>query len=286
MRTSGHTAGRNGELEVFYFGPETRRLFAALHEPRDNAHTAVVFCPSYGDEMVTTYASFARWSKELAQKGFVVFRHHPAGTGESEGAPEKFSVESAVNDAVAAVSYLRERVHLEKVVLFGLRFGALVAARAATVCRADGLIFWSPVVNPRHYLRDLLRLQLTKEMVHQQADQVRITTKSMIEELEAGRSVDIMGRLLGPEFCRHMNEPGLWPDRAPAEAVLWLSRPQERAQAEPLVEDWKKHGDRVEFQVHGEPAFWEAHSSAFARKFAQISSAWLEGMQRGAAGAA
>src|SRR5713226_9805042 len=83
-------------LEILYFGEDSHRMFGVLHRPTGKAHTGLVFCPSYGDEMVVSYTPFARWAKELAEKGFAVFRYHPYGVAESDGTSADFSFESAV----------------------------------------------------------------------------------------------------------------------------------------------------------------------------------------------
>jgi hypothetical protein len=70
-------------VETFYFGQPSRRLFGVLDGPTRDPHAGLVFCAPFGDEMVSTYAVLARWSKELAKKGFAVLRFHPFGTGES-----------------------------------------------------------------------------------------------------------------------------------------------------------------------------------------------------------
>lgn len=262
-------------VEPFYFGQETRRLFGVLHDPASRARTGLVFCPPYGEEMVASYAHVSRWSKELVNCGFAVLRYHPFGMGESDGMPSDFTLESALEDAMTAVRCLRERAAVQRVGLVGLRFGGYVATEAALSCRADFLVLWSPIINPRLYCRDLLRMQLTKELVHQHAKEVRVTTREMIGELEAGRPVDILGYDLSPEFYRQMNSHRGWSDRGPVPEALWLSRQPERMAALPLVERWRERGSQVDFRTFDEPAFWEDWEFGFPQKFAKASTDWL-----------
>lgn len=262
-------------LEILYFGEHSHRMFGALHRPAGKAHTGLVFCPSYGDEMVVSYTPFARWAKELAQKGFAVFRYHPYGVAESDGTPADFSFESAVSDAVGAAHYFQEKVPVDRVGFVGLRFGGRVAIEAALRTKVDLVVLWSPVLSLRQYCRDLMRLRLTTELVHQQAEQVRVTSRGMIEELEAGRSIDLLGLELSPEFYKQMNANPPLPENPPAPEVLWLARSAERVPAAKAVESWSKSGRRVDLQVLAENAFWEEHSSDFPREFANASLAWL-----------
>lgn len=261
--------------EVVYFGPDSHRMFGVLHRPSGKARTGIVLCPPYGEEMVASYTHFTRWAKKLSQEGFVVFRFHPYGTGESEGEPANFSLESAKSDTIEAVGYLKTRIHLDRVGLFGLRFGGFVAVQAAAVCQPDFLVLWSPVVQPKQYCRDLLRMLLTKELVHQQAERVRVTTHALVEELEAGRPVDIMGYDMSPDFYRQMNANPAFPEACPASDLLWLARPREGTSAASVVEKWKAKGKNVELQSLDGPAFWEDWEFGFPENFARATSSWL-----------
>src|SRR5271155_1661041 len=118
-------------MDLFFFGEDSRRIFGLLAKPAGRAHTALVFCPPLGEEMVSTYARFARWSKDLADQGFVVLRYHPRGTGESAGSSKDFTLDGAAEDAAAAVKWLRENVEVDRVGIFGLRFGASAAVHAS-----------------------------------------------------------------------------------------------------------------------------------------------------------
>lgn len=273
---SGLSQGAGGEAtEVVYFGPDLHRMFGVLQRPSGRARAGIVLCPPYGEEMVASYTHFTRWAKKLAQEGFVVFRYHPYGTGESEGDPGDFTLESAKSGAVEAVSYLKTRIHLDRLGLFGLRFGGFVAVQAATVCRPDFLVLWSPVVQPKQYCRDLLRMLLTTELVHQQTERVRVTTRTLVEELEAGRPVDIMGYDMSPEFYRQMTANPAFPEAPPASDVLWLTRPREGSPATSVVEKWKANGKNVELQSLDGPAFWEDWEFGFPENFARATSSWL-----------
>lgn len=261
-------------MEVFYLGEAPRRLFMALHVPARPAHTGLVLCPPLWTEMNSTYAHLARWGKDLAEQGFAVLRYHPYGSGESDGNPADFTLESACADAAAALSCLRERARVKRGGFLGVRFGGSVAVHTAHAARPDFLVLWSPTVNLRQYCRELLRLRLTKELVHQRYKQVKVTTQTMIQELEAGRSVDILGYELSPEFYRQMTAKPSWPEQASVPEVLWLARSQEQGQAMPIVATWKGSGCQVDVKFFAEPVFWE-EMSQFPRQLAASSRQWL-----------
>jgi exosortase A-associated hydrolase 2 len=261
-------------MEQFFFGDNSHRLFGVLNKPSGRAHTGLVICPPFGEEMVSTYARFARWSKELADRGFAVMRYHALGTGESDGKSTDFTVASAAQDAATAVKWLRENGKVGRVGLFGLRFGATTAVHADA--HADFVILWSPVVKLPTYCRDLLRLRITKDLIHLKADRVKVTAKDLAAELEAGRSIDLLGYEMSPALYRQLNSTTAWPDEPPAPDVLWLTLPTEQTQAEPLAKVWKDRGCRAEVQAFRERIFWEDFSSDFPHQFAETSIAWME----------
>jgi len=260
-------------MEHFFFGEKSQRLFGVLDGPAD-ARTALVFCPPFGEEMVATYARLARWSKELAERGFMTLRYHARGTGESDGCSADFTLLHAAEDVATAVRWLRERHGAQRVGIFGLRFGASAAVHARAM--ADFFVFWSPVINLRQYCRDLLRLRVTTDMVQLRTDQVKVTTKDLTAQLESGRTVDVIGYDISPDFYRQMTANMSWPDDPPAPDVLCVGLPSETGQVEKAVAPWKSRACRVDVAAFRAPVFWEDFSLDFPHKFAESSIAWME----------
>jgi pimeloyl-ACP methyl ester carboxylesterase len=264
-------------MEACYFGTESHRLYGVIPEATKSASTTLVFCPPFGEEMVTTYARFATWGKQLGAEGVPVVRFHPFGTGESGGTFGDFTLSSAVSDACSAVDLARQRVSSVHLGYFGLRLGGTIAMLAACRQPVDVLVLWSPVVNVAQYMKELFRGLLAKEMVHQGETRVRRTTQDMYAELEGGRPVDLMGYEFSSQLYREMAAAGKWPEAPPAKHVIWLARPAEEKSATAMVEQWRKSGSRIDFAVLPEPAFWEEFGSSFADRFAAKTLEWLKG---------
>jgi alpha/beta superfamily hydrolase len=225
--------------------------------------------------MCYTYSRLAEWAKVLVQQGFAVLRFHPYGSGESDGTFRDFTLESACCDAVTVVEYLRRRTRVKRVGLFGMRFGGFVAVRAASLTSPDFLLLWSPVINLRQYARNLFRIRLTAELLHHQYAQVNVTSGHMIRELKAGRSVDLLGYELSPEFYHQMSAQPSYPDEISAREVLWLDRPIKQAEALPIIARWKASGCSALAEFPPVPEFWEQGSLSFIRELAETSSQWL-----------
>jgi exosortase A-associated hydrolase 2 len=267
-------------VETFHFGQPSRRLFGVLDGPTRDAHAGLVFCPPFGDEMVSTYAALAVWGKELAKKGFAVLRFHPFGTGESDGCFADFTLQGALSDVSTAMSHLRARTGLKRVGLFGVRLGGFLAAQHVQVEPPEFLILWSPITNPGQYFRNLLRMRLAADLIHLQVDRVRISTQDMVDDFEAGRSVDVLGNEFSPVLYRQMTAGLAWPEQVPPLEVLWLSRLAEGAQSASLAQKWAESGHNVDSQFLPEAPFWEELSRVPPEQFKAASETWLAAQQR------
>jgi alpha/beta superfamily hydrolase len=263
-------------MQVCYFGPDSHRLYGVIHNGVISAHTALVLCPPFAEEMVATYARFATWSKQLAEQGMPVLRFHAYGTGESGGTSADFTFETAIHDAGTAFEFARERIAPVRLGYFGTRLGATVAVLAALRQPVDLLVMWSPIINIQQYMRELFRAQLAKEMIRNGLTQVRRNTQDMILDLESGRSIDLLGYEFSPQLYRQMATGWEWPEKAPAKHILWLARPTEEKNASFIVDCWKASGSRVDFTVLPEPAFWEEYTSVFPGRFAASTVDWLK----------
>jgi len=262
-------------MEALYFGPPSRRLFGVLDAPARNARIGVLFCPPFGDEMASTYAALARWGKQLAKAGAAVLRFHPYGTGESDGTFTDFNLLGAISDISVAANFLRARTGLLSVGLFGLRFGGFLAAQSAEAVSANFVILWSPITDSQQYCRSLLRMRLTAELIHLQSSEVKSTTQSMLAELRAGRSIDVLGNEYSPDLFHQMTSGAQWPVQAPAPNVLWLSRLPDRTVSEPLAQKWADSGRPIKFQSLPENPFWEELARVYPEKFVGASETWL-----------
>jgi pimeloyl-ACP methyl ester carboxylesterase len=109
-----------------------------------------------------TYRSLA---EQLAARGVPALRFDYHGTGDSSGnLDDSGRVEAWKASISAAVEELRERSGVQSVVLFGVRFGATLAAIVAE-SRPDvaGLVLWAPNVSGRAFVRELRAFSMIKD---------------------------------------------------------------------------------------------------------------------------
>lgn len=137
---------------LFIEGP-AGRLEAILDEPRDiPCEGLAVVChphPQHGGTMHNKVAHTL--ARAFARLGFRTLRFNFRGTEGSEGSYDDGVGE--LDDALAAVDWLRSSRAGGPLWLAGFSFGAAIAVRAAVPGRADGLVAVAPAIY--RFARDL-----------------------------------------------------------------------------------------------------------------------------------
>ncbi|MDP9001846.1 MAG: alpha/beta fold hydrolase [Myxococcota bacterium] len=148
--------------QPFWINETSGDLFAWHHRPsRDAREAAVLLCKPFGHEAACTHRAYRHLAMRLAKAGFHVVRLDYAGTGDSSGGDEDGERLSAWLESVrAGVGWIRARLGVSRVVLFGARFGALMALATATgQAEVDGLVLVAPPASARAWLREGRALQ-------------------------------------------------------------------------------------------------------------------------------
>jgi alpha/beta superfamily hydrolase len=143
-------------LQPLLLDADSRRLFAVYHPAAGQPRAGVVICPPFLHEHALSYRLFALLGDALAAQNVAVLRFDYHGTGDSAGGDEEFTMDSARDDAVRALSVLRDRAGSLPMFALGARAGALVGAALAAAVELQGLWFWQPVTDGAAYL-DALR---------------------------------------------------------------------------------------------------------------------------------
>jgi len=187
--------------QAFFFQGQSGKLFGVIHSPRRDNDTkiGVVFCAPMAEEKHESYPTFVHFARKLSEKGFWVLRFDYFGTGDSEGEWEQATLHSRINDTLAAIEQLQSQ-GLTEVGLLGLRFGGTIACLAASNDESivSFLILWDPIVNGKGYLLNWLRTYLVMEFVLHR--QIQKTRDQIVEDILAGKKVNVEGYLLGKEF--------------------------------------------------------------------------------------
>ncbi|HEY0817438.1 MAG TPA: alpha/beta hydrolase [Rhizobacter sp.] len=146
-----------------YFGADDAALFGWLHASVEAGALGLVVCNPFGFEEVCAHRSLRHIAEAASAAGVPSLRFDYAGCGNSQG--DEFDPETAakwVHSVHQAIDALKAATGVHRVVLLGVRLGALLASLAAAE-RDDvaGLVAIAPVVRGRSYIRELTILGQT-----------------------------------------------------------------------------------------------------------------------------
>ncbi len=163
--------------------------FPAEGEPRSKA---VVFCNAFGKEFEICRTQVSHFCREAASSGYPSYRFDYYGFGDSDGEFEDATFSSMCLDLEAAIQELRSRARVDKVVVAGIRFGAIVAqAVAARRDDVTGLIMWAPTLKPWDYLFESLRQTVSMQTLILR--DIKITRAQIVDNILAGVPSMIQG---------------------------------------------------------------------------------------------
>ena len=141
-------------IESHFLAGPAGRLEALVEEPEDGAaHSAVLVChphPLYGGTMHNKVVF--RIARGLRRAGLVVLRFNFRGVGRSQG--EYAQIAGEIEDARAALGWLRQRYQRLPFALAGFSFGAQVITRLG--CALEGARFLMAVGHPTERGNDYL----------------------------------------------------------------------------------------------------------------------------------
>jgi exosortase A-associated hydrolase 2 len=185
--------------EMFFFeGGRTQRLLGFLHAPAE-PKAALVYCHPFAEERNQSQGVVVRTSRRLAKEGVAVLRFDLSGCGDSEGLLQDAHADHWLDDIDAAFHALKTRVKAPKIGVWGLRAGANLAARYATDrTDLDFGVFWQPFPDFKLAMTQFLRQKVGTQMAAKVAGSAEaavppVSVKSLVQELEAGQIVEVMG---------------------------------------------------------------------------------------------
>lgn len=136
-----------------------RQLYYVRHCAAGRARAHILCCPPFGLERTLAYTTLVRFARYLAGHGFEVIRFDYRGTGESDGRFESCGFHDWQQDAVDVLHGTID-ASTSKILLFGLRFGGLIASRLFERGLGAGLLVWQAPPDARSMLLELLLRKL------------------------------------------------------------------------------------------------------------------------------
>jgi pimeloyl-ACP methyl ester carboxylesterase len=169
------------------FTRDGRKLFGLHFEAEARRREfALVFCNAFGKEYEICRTQVAQFARALTRRGIGAYRFDYYGYGDSEGEFQEASFSTMCSDLDAAIDEAKRRCGVEKVVLAGIRFGALVA-EACSTRRSDvtQLVMWAPTLEPWSYFYEGLRQTVSMQTTLFRT--IKITREQIVENVLAGR---------------------------------------------------------------------------------------------------
>lgn len=246
-------------VEPFFFENARLRLLAFAHHVESlRPAVGVVMCHPYGEEKQFSYRVLVAFARQLAEASIPVLRFDCRGYGDSEGRLEDATVETQVEDTLAAAAVAGERFGVERIAVLGLRFGATIAALAAERDPSlAGLVLWSPITVGQRYVNELLRKRLFSEIA-------RGSKTSMAEvrgELADAGQIEIEGNYLTERMSREIAAIDLAKQVARFRgAVLVTTLEVQHGAYDPyqsLVAAYATNGAQGRFEAVEQKGFWD-----------------------------
>jgi pimeloyl-ACP methyl ester carboxylesterase len=153
----------DAKIEVLphWLGDEQRPLAGILHVPvTRQSDIGVVLCNPFGNEMLSSRRAYRHLADSLARASVPALRFDYDGTGDSAGMDEDaHRVEAWLSSIESAIAELRRVSGVSRIVLFGVRLGALLARAYAATHPVDGLALVACPATGRLLLREMKSLE-------------------------------------------------------------------------------------------------------------------------------
>lgn len=152
----------SSSMDLLMFGQPERPLFGAWHAPTGEAkNTAVLICPPWGVVHLNSYRIMLSLAERLASAGYHSLRFDYAGSGNSPGGPEQMAVSDWLDDIRTAAEEVLALGSADRLIVCGLRLGALLAANAG-LKNAHQLVLWEPPPDGLVYVNELRRASIAR----------------------------------------------------------------------------------------------------------------------------
>jgi exosortase A-associated hydrolase 2 len=193
----------------FFFNNNDYKLFGVFHAPYEQGSLighkhGIVFCTPFAEEKMFSHRVYVNMARALAREGVACLRFDFMGEGDSEGSFEDSSIKTRLSDISAAMSALVEKTDIVNMGLIGVRFGATLAALAASQNKVNSLVLISPVISGQPYMDLCLRSNLTTQMAAYK--KIIKDRAQLVAELMEGCTVNIDGYLVGKALYEQMIE--------------------------------------------------------------------------------
>ncbi|MFH1701762.1 MAG: alpha/beta fold hydrolase [Candidatus Zixiibacteriota bacterium] len=233
----------------YFKSVDGNNLFISHYQPHESNRNGIgiLFCDPIFEEKQDSRRVLANWAIFLAQEGYNVLCFDFRGQGESVGMFSDFTLEDALKDIENCYQELKDKKGVERIGLFGMRYGCNLAAHAAIELKPEFMILWAPIINGAQHADTLLRTNLTTQLlVHRK---VVTNRKALIEKMQAGESVNIDGYDLTLNWYSYIAEEDIAKDLRDFQGALCLLELDSKPQR--VEKKWNEFIDSLDLNTNG-----------------------------------
>lgn len=229
-----------------YLDHQGEQLYVVHHAARGPRRATVVLAGPMSLERTHATLTWVRWARALAERGYEVWRFDYRGVGESTGNFAEQTFDGWFEDLTRVIKEARVN-GASRLVVLGLRLGALLGRAAYEEHLADAFIAWDAPAAGKPMLMDMLRRKLAADYMEFSGE--KKTRDDYVRLLEAGEVVEVEGYPWSRGLWRSA-EPFTFaaPERIDGE---WLSVFLDNRPADRLPNQNFYASVRI-----GRPAFW------------------------------
>lgn len=264
-------------VDAFFLPRDEQSLFCLLFNPPPGRRPrgAVLHVPAFAEEMNKSRRAVANAARALAMEGWQVLVFDLHGTGDSTAEFADASWAGWLADIRAANGWLRQHAGTEPV-LWGLRAGCLLVSDILDELPATSLIYWQPLTAGDAALTQMLRL---RTMAAANAGAQKETTRTLLEALERGETLQIAGYDLPPSVAMPLRAARLRGEVHAGRHVSWLeiavTEPPECSPASARrIEELGNHGAQVAATAVAGVPFWSTVEIDEARQLVAATASW------------
>lgn len=256
-------------IHPFIFRGPQRQLYGSHNRPENPAEhsSAILICNSFFHEYERSHKAMRQLAVQLARAGYHVMRFDYYGTGDSAGHGEDGSIVQWQRDTQDASQECTSVSGKNSLALFGIRLGAMLAAREAFANeKVERLVLYAPVVDIDGLFAEWLDVQRSHDRIHN----VRLTN---------GLEKEVLGYPLTTTLKCELREEVIVPEVSVSlRAVLVIYEREGEVDAQLFADALASKGADVSLLLAEEPAAWRREPSEALVPFQLLRNivSWLK----------
>ncbi len=150
-------------VNAFFFGHHDNQLYGVYHPTSElnQEKQAILFCPAITNDYQRSRPLLQQLASKLSSAGYPCMRFDYYGCGDSRGSSQEMTLERCKENILASIQELKIRSGCQKIILFGIRFGATLITNISIPSEVEQLILFDPIETGFQFLQNQRQLHLS-----------------------------------------------------------------------------------------------------------------------------